>query len=787
MSVLRVKLVRDLLRLWPQVLAIVAVMAAGSATLILGVGAYATLAETRAAYYERNRFADVFAEVTRAPKALGEEIARIPGVAAVEMRIAKLAVLDLPDLPEPASAMLVSLPDRREATVDRLHMIRGRSPMAEDEREVVVSQPFADANRFDVGSRFAALIDGRRRELTIVGVALSPEFVYAIGPGDIMPDDRRFGVVWMSEHALAGAYDLVGAFSSVHLRLMRGASEAEAIARLDDLLARWGGRGAYGRRDQTSHAFLDAELKQLEAMSRILPPIFLAVAAFLVNMTLARTIALEREQIGLMKALGRGDLEIGRHYLEFVAVVAIGGAGLGIAVGTWLGDGMARLYGDFFHFPFLVFRRSPETWAIAAGVTLLSAFAGAAQTVARVARLPPAEAMRPPAPTRYRHGLVDRLARRLGLRQTLVMVIRHVAHAPLRSLGSILGIALSVAVLVGSLWVYGSMDLMLDVTFQRADRQDATLGFVRERPLAALGEVGALPGVTVVEPFRSIPAKIRNGRTERRIAISARAAGADLSRVLDRDFRPVELPKEGIALSDALARILGVGVGDTVEIELSERNRRVAKATVTAIITTYLGLGAYMDLDAAGRLLREGTALDGVTIAYDPVREADLFAVLKTTPVAAFVALQKRAMRIYRDTLEQNLLVMITVYVTLGMIVAFGVVYNFARISLSEQGRELASLRVLGLTRGEVSGILFAELAILTLAAQPIGWLLGAGLAHGMAAGLENELYRVPVVILADVPATASGVTILAALISALVVRRRIDHLDLVEVLKTRE
>lgn len=787
MGVLRVKLRRDLLRLWPQVVAILLVMAAGSATLILGVGAHATLAETRAAYYERHRFADVFADLTRAPKSLAEEIARIPGVAAVEPRIAKSAVLDLPDLSEPASAMMVSLPDRREATVDRLFMIRGRMPEPDDEREVVVSKPFADANRFDLGSRFAALLDGRRRELTIVGIALSPEFVYAIGPGDIMPDDRRFGVVWMSEHALAGAYDLTDAFSSVHLRLMRGASEAEVIARLDDLLERWGGRGAYGRRDQTSHAFLDAELKQLEAMSRILPPIFLLVAAFLVNMTLARTIALEREQIGLMKALGHGDFAVGRHYLEFVGVIALLGTALGIAVGVWLGGGMARLYADFFHFPFLVFRWSPATWAVAGGVTLVAAFAGAARTVARVVRLPPAVAMQPPAPARYSHGLVDRMARRLGVRQTLVMVIRHVVHAPMRSLGSIFGIASSVAVLVGSLWVYGSMDLMLDVTFHRSDRQDATLGFVRERPLSALGEVAALPGVTVVEPFRSIPAKIRKGRVERRIAISGRAPGADLSRVLDGDFRPVDPPGDGIALSDMLARILGVGVGDTVEVELSERDRRRVEVPVTAIITTYLGLGAYMDLDAAGRMLREGTALDGVTIAYDTAREEDLFAALKKTPVAAFVGLQKRAMKIYRDTLQQNLVVMITVYVSLGMIVAFGVVYNFARISLSEQGRELASLRVLGLTRGEVSGILFAELAVLTLLAQPLGWLLGVGLAVGMAAGLENELYRVPVVILPNVPAAASAVVIVATLVSGLMVRRRIDRLDLVEVLKTRE
>lgn len=787
MSPLHKKLLRDLIRLWPQALAIALVMAAGAATLILGVGVHDSLFDTRAAYYERNRFADVFADLTRAPMVFADEIARIPGVAAVEPRISKLALLDLPDLVEPASAMVVSLPDWREQRLDLLHMVAGRKPTPGDEREVVVSEPFAKANHFDLGSRFSALLNGRKRELEIVGIALTPEYVYAIGPGDIMPDDRRFAIVWMSERTLAGAYDLVGAFSTIHLQLMHSASQAAVIERLDTLLARYGGLGAYGRKDQVSHAFLDAELKQLEAMARILPPIFLVVAAFLVNMTLTRLIALEREQIGLLKALGYGDLAVGAHYLEFVAVIAVVGAGLGIGAGTWLGIGMARLYRDFFHFPFLVFHMEFQTWAVAVVVTLAAALGGAAAAVQRVVRLPPAVAMQPPAPARYRHGLVDRIYRLLAVRQTLVMVFRHIGHRPLRSLGSVFGIALSVAVLVGSLWVFGSTDLMLDVTFHRADRQDATIGFADPRSSSALAEVAALPGVMVVEPFRSIPVKIRHGTAERRVSISGRPPGGDLSRVLGPGFEPVVLPEEGIALSDMLARILDVAVGDLVEIELLERGRRRVELPVTAIIEGYLGLGAYMDLTAANRLMREGASISGVQIAYDPARRAALFERLKRTPVAGFVALQPIALQKYRDTLQENLLVMITVYVSLGMIIAFGVVYNFARISLSEQGREMASLRVLGLSRGEVSGILLSELAILTLAAQPLGWGLGWGLAVAMVRGLENELYRVPLVVLPEVYAWSSLVVIVAALASALVVRRRIDRLDLIEVLKTRE
>jgi putative ABC transport system permease protein len=787
MNALHRKLLRDLARLWPQALAIALVMAAGAATLILGIGAYGSLAETRAAYYERNRFADVFADLTRAPKVFEDEIAHIPGVAAVETRIAKIALLDLPHVREPASAMFVSIPDLREQKLNLLYLRSGRLPLPGDDREVVVSEPFAKANHFDIGSTFEAILNGRKRTLRIVGTALSPEFIYALGPGELLPNDQRYGIVWMREKALAAAFDLTGAFSSVHLKLTRRASEAAAIERLDALLTRYGGLGAYARRDQTSHAFLDAELEQLKAMSRILPPIFLLVAAFLVNMTLSRLILLEREQIGLLKALGYRSVAVGWHYLEFALVIACVGIVIGLAAGTWLGFGMTRLYAEFYHFPFLVFRLDTATYVIAAATTLGAAAVGAIKAVRDVVRLPPAVAMQPPAPVMYRRLLPEALYNILRIPQSLVMVARHLMRWPVRTASSILGIALAVSILVGSLWAFGSVEFMIDVTYHRSSRQDASINFVRERPAAALYAAIQLPGVMTAEPFRSVPVKIRHGHVERRIAITGKPAESGLSRVLGPDLEPIRVPESGVALSDALAKILKARIGDIVEVELLERDRRRAQLPVTAIIEGYLGLTAYMDLAAVNRLLREGAMISGVHLLYDSARGDALFQRLKSTPVASFIGLQRVSLQKFRETMGENLLVMITVYVSLGMIVAFGVVYNFARISLSEQGRELASLRVLGFHKGEVSGILLTELAILTLLAQPLGWVLGYSFAWAMVQGFNSELYRVPLVVERSVYAWASLVVLISALLSGLIVRQRIDRLDLIEVLKTRE
>ena len=351
MSALDIKLFRDVRRLWAQVLAIALVISGGVATLVLAVGSHRSLEETRIAYYERYAFADVFAQVKRAPKALIAQIAQIPGVAAVDARIAKLALLDIPGFAAPANGQFVSLPDIGEPALNRLYLREGRLPEPGHADEVVVNDSFATAHGFGPGARFSAILNGKKRELVIVGTVLSPEFIYTVGPGDLMPDDRRYAIVWMSEKALASVYDLDGAFSSISVKLQRNASEREVMSRLDALLDGYGGQAAYGRKDQTSHAWLDHELDMLENMSRTLPPIFLLVSAFLVNLTLSRLVALEREQIGLMKALGYRDGSIVLHYLKFVAFIVLIGVLIGSIVGTWLGFRITALFGDFYRAP----------------------------------------------------------------------------------------------------------------------------------------------------------------------------------------------------------------------------------------------------------------------------------------------------------------------------------------------------------------------------------------------------------------------------------------------------
>lgn len=787
MAALDIKLLRDIRRLWAQVLAIALVVGGGVATLVLAVGSHRSLEETRIAYYERHAFADVFARVKRAPKAVAGRIAEIPGVAAVDPRISKLALLDIPGFAEPASGQFVSLPEGGDHGLNRLYIRSGRLPETGRAEEVVVNEPFARAHGFAEGSRFSAILNGKKRELVIVGTVLSPEFVFAVGPGDLMPDDRRYAIVWMGERALAGVYDLDGAFSAVSLKLQPGASEREVTTRLDALLDPYGGQAAHGRKDQTSHAWLDHELDMLNNMSRTLPPIFLLVSAFLVNLTLSRLVALEREQIGLLKALGYSDASIVLHYVKFVAIVVLTGIVIGSVAGTWLGLRVTALFGDFFHFPFLVFASAPSLYLIAGALSAAAAMIGALRALHDVVKLAPAVAMQPPAPAVYRHFLPARVQLDRFVSQPTLMMLRGIARHPVRACLTALGMSLATAILIVSLFTRDTMEQLVDVTYFLADRQDATISFTEKRAENITVEAARLPGVLVAEPFREVPVRIRHGNVERRIMISGRPANSDLRRIIDADLNPVVPPDTGLAVSSMLAQILGAGRGDLVEIDLLDGARRSVTLPVVALVEDYFGIRGMMEIGALARLMRDPPVVSSVNLSLDESRKGDFYAAVKSMPTVSGVALMRVSLANFRKAVALIVTTMASIYTALAAVIAFGVVYNNARISLSEQARELASLRVLGFTRGEVLRILLLELAILTLIAQPPGWAMGYGLAWIMRNNLAGELMRVRLVVEHSTYVTASAIVVTAAVLSAAVIRDRINKLDLVAVLKTRD
>ena len=788
MQAINRKLIRDLWRIKGQVLAISLVIAAAVCVYVMYMGTFESLRLTQSAYYDRYRFADVFVSLKRAPLSLDERIRRIPGVADAELRVSVSVTLDMEGMSEPAVGRLVSIPTNRQATLNDIFIRSGRYIDPSRRNEILVNEGFALAHDLAPGDTISAVINGHKRSLEIAGIALSPEFLYTIRPGDIMPDDARYGILWMDRQELAAAFDMEGGFNDVALRLMAGASEEEAIAHVDRILERYGGLGAIPRSLQLSHWYLNNELVQLQNFGTIIPIIFLAVAAFLLNVVLGRIIAVQREQIAELKALGYSNFEVGLHYYKWSLLVALIGIAIGLAAGSWLATNMLELYNEFFRFPVLEFRISGNVIAIATLVSLAAAMLGARGAVLRAVRLPPAEAMRPQAPALYRVSLVERIGLGQWISTPTRMIIRNISRRPLRSALSTIGIAFGAAMMIVGMFFLDSMHYAMDVQFNVAQRHDLMVSFVEPAAPRSLYEIASLEGVMHLEPMRSVPARLRFGHRERQVGITGLIDGSDLNRVIDSNLEQVSLPPDGLVLSTKLAEILDVSEGDTITMEVLEGRRPVRQVVVAQIVEEFMGTSAYMEIGALRRVMREGRVLSGAYLQVDRASIDDLYSRLKATPAVVGVALKDAAIQSFRDTVEQNMAIIIFFNQIFSSIIAFGVIYNAARISLSERRWELASLRVMGFTRGEISYILLGEFAILTALAVPLGLVIGYGLAALTVATVgDTELYRIPLVVGSETFATAAAGVILAAVVSGLVVRRRLDHLDLVAVLKTRE
>jgi putative ABC transport system permease protein len=785
-SMLDRKLRRDLWRMKGQATAIALVVACAVAAYVGSMTTYHSLRSSNLLYYDRYGFADVFAELRRAPRSLAARIAEVPGVGEVEARIVADGPLDIPGFPEPATAHLVSIPPGG-ARLNRIFLLAGRFPDPTVPGEALAADTLMRIHHLSLGDTVDVALEGVRRTLRIVGTATSPEFILQIRPGDLLPDDAHFAVLWTAEAELAAALRLEDAFNAVAVRLAPGASEPDVLARLDRLLEPYGCLGSYGRDRHVSHRFISDELRQLQGIAVYMPAIFLGVAAFLLNVAFSRLVGTQREQIAALKALGYGNAAVGLHYLFFAGAIVLAGTALGAVAGTWFGETMTAMYAKFYHLPLFRYRMEATALAQAAVLSLATAGAGVAGAVRRAVRLPPAEAMRPEAPPRYHATWVERLGVGRLLSPAGRMILRNLGRRPIRALLTATGVAAAMAIVVVGGFVGDSIGVVMDLEFRRTQLEDATVSFVEPRDPAVLYDLRRLQGVTAAEAFRAMPVVLHAGHRTYRLAIIGLPSAPRLHRIADRTGRLVDIPSSGVMLTDKLGELLHVGPGDVLQIEVLEGTRPRRTVRVASLVSNLVSLTAIMDIDELNRLAGQGPAVNGAFLAVDEAAEASLHRRLKDYPLVAGVLLQRVAVATFEATNAEYLLFFTGILSIFAGIIAVGVVYNSARVSLAERERELASLRVLGFTRREVSFVLLGELGTLVLLALPFGCLLGLGFSALLATQLSSDLFRIPVIVGPSSYAVAGLVVLAASAATALVVRRRLDHLDLVAVLKTKE
>jgi putative ABC transport system permease protein len=780
------KLLRDLWRIKGQALAIALVIGSGVCMFVMYRSTFDSLSFTLRTYYDDQRFGDVFAAAKRAPQSLAARISDLPGVARAETRVIAGVTLDMPDMDEPAMGRLVSVPSNGRPLLNDVYLRRGRWLAPDRPDEVVVSDSFAVRNHLEPGDTLTAVLNGTRRKLRIVGIGLSPEYIYSIRQGDLMPDPKRFGILWMDRKALAAAFDLEGSFNDVSLKLVPGAQAEDVMAGLDHLLEPYGGLGAVPRSLQISHWYLSNELRQLQNMGSSLPLLFLLVAAFLLNVVLARIVTVQREQIAALKANGYANRTLGFHYAKLGFLVTAVGILLGAIGGYFLGLDVTRMYTEIFNFPVLRYSVPPARIVQAAGVALGAALLGVLGAVKRVADLPPAEALRPEAPAGYKETFLERIGLGRYLSPPSRMILRNLSRRPMRTVIAVGGIAAGCALVIMGNSIRDAVVGLMEEQFNIVEHQDVTVTFTEPASPRALHELARLPGVTYAEPSRAVSARILHGQRSRRIALQGLLPGARLNRVVDAETGPVLLPESGLVISSSLADLIDAKAGDELIVEVLEGSRPVRRMRVVQVVNQHLGTWAYLRIGTLQDMMGDA-GISGAYLQVEPSKADELYDRLKVTPRVSAVSRKQAAVDSFRQIFAKNLNVLVFFFSLFATIIAFGVVYNSARISLSERSRELASLRVLGFRRSEISFIFLGELAIVTLIALPVGFALGWGLSALVLQSFKTELYRFPMVITRQAFAAAGMTVVISSLVSGLAVRRQLDRLDLIAVLKTPE
>lgn len=784
MTTLDRKLLRDVRRLAPQLAAVAAVTACGVAMVVMSWSMLGSLAATLRNHESRARFPDLFVHLRQAPDVAARRLAAIPGVDRLETRVVEEVTIRLPGRdPRPVSGRLVSLP--AEDGLCLLHLLRGRLPAPGGGAEAVVAAGFAEANDIRPGDRVEAVLAGRLATVTIVGVGTSPEYVYTVPPGAPFPDDRSFGVFWLDRRILAAAFDMQDSFNDVVATLDPGADPRDVCLALDAELDRHGGLAAHGRADQTSHRYLVNELRELRNMGLVAPALFLAVAAILMHLVVARLVAAEREQVATLVAFGYPPPRIALQYAKLAGIVVAGGGAAGVLLGRWLGASLAAMYARFFRFPTLVFELDSRAAAIALLVAAAAAALGVARALATATAVPPAAAMQPRPPSRHRPALLERIGILAGAPIGVRMVFRNLERHPVATALSVAGLSLGVAVMVLGTFVGDAVRVLGEFQFTVVQRGDRTVNFSEPVSGDALAALARLPGVTAAEPFRAVPAILRHGHRARREEIVGIAPGATLLRIVDRDGRVHDPRDDGLVTSAKLAELLGARPGDEIEVEVLELGRPRATLRLVDTVDDMVGTSAWLGLRALSRLMGEENAVSGAILAASPAAGVDR--ALAGVPAVAGCIARETQLASFRGTIARTLLRMRAVNAAFAVLIAVGVVMTTARQGLAERSRDLASLRVLGFTRGEVAAILLGEQAVLVALAIPVGLAAGLALVIVTTWGYDTELFRVPVVVGRRTLTLAALTVVAAAAAAGAGVRRALDRLDPVAVLKSRD
>ncbi len=784
---LDIKLFRDLKQLRAQTITTAILVICGVSLLVSSWSAFQSLRSVRDSYYKNYQFADIFAEFKAAPAEIIAKIRHLDGIESAEARIVMDGLVYLKTQPEPALARFIMLTPANQSNLNKLYIRRGRLPVESTEIEIAVHEAFAEANNLSLGDTFKILIQGQSEDAKIVGITISPEFVYALNPAAPLPDDHHFGIFWLLPKPLQRMAKMKDVTNSIIAKMSKDASTGAVLERVNQVLKPYGNSGAYERKHQLSNMFVEDEIRQQKASAIITPSIFLLVAAFLTHIILSRLVAIHRPQIATLKALGYYDREISLHYMKMILIMMLVGAIPGIFLGDIIGILLTRTYQQFFHFPNLNFSLSLQAAIIGLVAGITPALLGGWSGLRAIYKLTPAEAMRAPSPPVYKPSIIERWGLQTRISIKTKMVWRNLFFRPVRLLLSVLGICAALAVIVtGGSW-NDMTDFLMATQFQRQQREDMSVSFLKPLPASSIRELLNIPGILAAEGQRSVPARLIYKNHKRELGITGWPDHIQMSRKLDKDLKNIEIPDNGILLSRYFQDAWGLKVGENIDIEILEGKLPVFSTRIAAFSDDLIGLSASMKFRPLLKELKEETGYNVVTLKVDPIKSTEVYVKLKNFSQIYSVNLKKQLYLGFQESMGGLIRVFTMVLIIFALAIAIGIIYNSVRVSFSERSWEMASLRILGFSKGSVFEMLTSEIVTqISLAIIP-GCLAGWGLVYLSMESIHAETFSFPVFIEPSTFAMAILVIIFALIFSLLIMLRMIGSINLVDALKVRE
>ncbi len=784
MSILFKKVVRTMLENKRSYVACILIIAVGMASYSAFSNVVQGLYSAKEEYYRDFKFADVFSTVTAMPINKTDELKNMKGIEDVSARLIKDVRVVLPQKDKIITLRLIGVD--ADAVKLNNYFVTGNNLV--NDKDLLLGKGFFDYYKYKFGDTINLIISGRIYTFNISGMAQSPEYVYTIPDnGGMFPDSSAFDIAFVKKETLEKITNSIGIVNNVAFKLSGGTTFEDIKSPLESELKKYGMLSLVEQKNQVSNFMLGQELTQLQSTATSMPSLFLIISAVILYIVLRRVIEQERTQVGTLKAFGYSNREVLFHYLQFGFITGFLGGTIGSLLGIPLSSSMLTMYTQFFNFPHI---NATFSSAYIVGGTLLATLTGvfaAFMAVKSLLKLSPADAMRPASPNIVNSFSLDgNFFVKTFLNSTGRMSLRYIFRNKMRSIFILLSITISFGIMSFIFSYNIMMDQIIFDQLTKVQIYDLKVGLKNAVPYnVAIKALSEVRGIDDIDALLEVPVTMKYKNIAINGLITSISEDSSLYKIIDDHYKQYLPPKDGIILNKNIAKKLGIEKNSVIEISTPMFKNKI-EIRVADVISQNFGSGCYIDSDAFCKIFGIEKTANSIIVKGDSDITASVKQLTLDAKNVSLVEDKSSSLKMIQD-LMASYNFMIYMMGIIAVLVSFAIIYNISSVSLSERKRELATMRVLGLTATETMEVVSFEHWLLCFIGIIIGIPFSNFLKISMAQSLNSDMYSFPTVTPLNAYIFAAISCGISVFLSNNTSFKKIKTFDLVDVLKERE